>query len=126
MLDDKMIKLSKTAKTLLVVSAVLVISVFIFTTLGCSCKKLKVSEGFEDASTEVKEPEVVPVAADGVNSTMNEKEKELFENLKENKFTDDEINKLVKSGVLTDQLVEKFLEKLQTDEALVEGFTLKK
>lgn len=43
---------------------------------------------------------------------LTEKEKELFEDLKENKLSTEEITDLVKGGVLTEKLVEKFLSQL--------------
>jgi 6-phosphogluconate dehydrogenase (decarboxylating) len=102
------------SKTLLIVAVVLVLLIVGFTFFGCACKRHFFREGFEDVKTETEEVS---------SKDMTEKEKELFENLKENKLSDVEINKLVKAGVLTDQLVEKFLEKLQKDETIVEGFT---
>jgi PBP1b-binding outer membrane lipoprotein LpoB len=98
---------------ILVVVGVLLLSVLGFTYMGCSCKRL---ENFEDAKKE--SDEVVSTKP----ADLSAKEKELFENLKENKLSDDEINKLVKAKVLTEDLVEKFLEKLQTEE-VTEGFT---
>ncbi len=99
---------------ILVVVGVLLLSVIGFTYMGCSCKRMQ-WENFEDAKS--KEEPDTPVSA----GDLSAKEKELFENLKENKLSDDEINKLVKAKVLTEDLVEKFLEKLQTDE-VTEGF----
>ena len=49
---------------------------------------------------------------DETNDDMTQKEKELFEDLKDNKLSTEEITDLVKGGVLTEKLVEKFLAQL--------------
>lgn len=101
---------------ILIVVGVLLLSVLGFTYMGCSCKRMS-WENFEDVKETKKEGDSDFKKA----GDLSAKEKELFENLKENKLSDEEINKLVKAKVLTEDLVEKFLEKLQTDEVR-EGF----
>lgn len=58
---------------------------------------------------------------------MTEKEKELFEDLKDNKLSTQEITDLVKGGVLTEKLVEKFLAELSTqvDDSPIEKMAVK-
>lgn len=121
-----------TNKLLLTIGVVLIIAIFLFTTFGCTCKRTLFTEGFEDAEkadAKKAETDAVPVkkAEEPVkkaDADLSSKEKELFEDLKENKLSDTEITKLVKAGVLTDKLVEKFLEKLQNDGGdVMEGFT---
>lgn len=43
---------------------------------------------------------------------LSMKEKELFEDLKENKLSNEQIGELVSNGVLTEKLIEKFLDHL--------------
>lgn len=54
---------------------------------------------------------------DAVNGEMNKKEQELFEDLKNNKLSDKDITNLVKTGILNEALVEKFLAKLDATAA---------
>lgn len=77
-----------------------------------------------------------------VSVNLTSKEKELFEDLKDNKLSTEQITDLVKGGVLTEKLVEKFLsvlnvpaadnakevdmkpKKKQEDEDGIEGFVV--
>jgi hypothetical protein len=43
---------------------------------------------------------------------LDDKEKELFEDLKENRLSNEQISELVSGGVLTERLIEKFLNQL--------------
>lgn len=66
-----------------------------------------------------------------VSTDLTKKERELFEDLKDNKLSTEQITDLVKGGVLTEKLVEKFLsnlkststeEEVHTTDEHVEGF----
>lgn len=56
-------------------------------------------------------------AAETKGGDMTKKEQELFEDLKNNKLSDKEITNLVKTGILNEVLVEKFLAKLDATAA---------
>lgn len=83
--------------------AILVLLVLIILFLLFGCIKFKFTT--EHFSTTVADD-------DEGFSDMSKKEKELFEDLKENKLSTEEITDLVKGGVLTEKLVEKFLAQL--------------
>lgn len=48
-------------------------------------------------------------------------EEELFQDLKENKLTEDDVKRLITDGILTDQLVDKFLKKLEFPPIVKQG-----
>ena len=73
-----------------------VIAILIFSIVkGCKCKRWWHDDGmierFEDTTD------------------LTDKETELFEDLSNNKLSEDEIMKLVKSGIINDNLINKFL-----------------
>jgi hypothetical protein len=51
-------------------------------------------------------------AASASASFLTEKELELFQDLKHNRLSDEDIKQLIKDGVLTDILIEKFLKRI--------------
>lgn len=123
----------KRTELLLIISAVLVFAILAFTFFGCTCKRKIFSEGFETAATPAAPPTAAPSAAkddaeedDSTTKPLTPKEKELFEDLKNNRLSEDEIKTLVQNNILNEQLVEKFLDKLvpeDGDNNVVEGFT---
>lgn len=122
----------KRTTLLLTVSAALVISILLFTFFGCACKKTPFHmEGFADAAAAVEKPKTPsdPTDADAdvdMNAPLTPKEKELFEDLKENRLSENDIKTLVQNNVLNEKLVEKFLNKLadsEEKEDTFEGFT---
>lgn len=90
--------------TLLALSFGLLVFTFIFIFFGCSCSQKSVSvERFE-------------VNVDPLDSSeLSSKEQELFQDLISNKLSTDQITDLVKGGVLTQKMVEKFLQKLDVN-----------
>lgn len=110
------------------------------------------TEAFEDYSHELamsshkakskSTSAVVPSSVGGASPSLTDKENELFQDLKENKLSTEQITDLVKGGVLNERLVEKFLSELnahvddntpkasgisalpvEKDESGIEGFT---
>lgn len=72
---------------------------------GCRCHhRHSWREGFTDAPSE-----------ETVDDALTPKERELFSDLVKDKLDDHQIVKMVKNNVLTEQLVEKFLNKLSKD-----------
>jgi len=93
--------------TLLVV---LVIALLLFIFFGCfSYNKV---EHFDTSEKKEDEKEEFEEAAPSFDLTP--KEKELFQDLRENKLSTEQITDLVKGGILTEQLVEKFLNQLDS------------
>lgn len=84
---------------------VLVVAILLFLLFGCMNKPIEafMPENFED---------YIEGTVTTSNVNMSHKEQELFEDLKSNKLSTEEITDLVKGGVLTEKLVEKFLTKL--------------
>lgn len=78
---------------LLWVSLGLLVLIALFVLFGCSCRRF---EGFE-------------------TEELTAKERELFEDLKQNKLTDKEMGDLVKSGILNEKLINKFLTKIESE-----------
>ena len=78
----------------------------------------RAAEGFEDGED----------SASARPARLNASEQELFEDLTQNRLSEKEIQKLVSAGILTENLVEKFLAKLENADAStskeveVEGF----
>lgn len=68
------------------------------------------------AAAKAKKTEAVKKDAE-IKGEMTKKEQELFEDLKNNKLSDKEITNLVKTGILNEVLVEKFLAKLDATAA---------
>lgn len=80
---------------------ILLILILIFLLFGCiqfkfTTEHFSATEEFDDQPVD----------------DLTQKEKELFEDLKDNKLSTEEITDLVKGGVLTEKLVEKFLAQL--------------
>lgn len=68
---------------------------------GCTCGVQTQNEGFENK----------------MDMALDEDEEDLFEDLKKDKYTAKEIDDLVAKGVIDQNLVEKFLNKLDNFEA---------
>lgn len=60
------------------------------------------------AAIVVSSPSVKPIIPP-ISSDLSTKEKQLFDAFLEKRITDDKIQELIESGILTEQLVEKFL-----------------
>lgn len=89
---------------LLILTAVVLIALTTFF-LYKGCCGLRAEEGFEDAKKE---------------ETLTEEELALFEDLKADKYTAEEIDQMVVDGVIDPKLVEKFLDKLDTFDAVAQ------
>ena len=87
---------------MLIFGLILVGLTIFFLYRGCSCLRSK-PEGFENADDDVK---------------LTKKELELFEDLQADKYSAKEIDKMVATGVIDQALVEKFLNKMDTFEAI--------
>lgn len=87
-------------QTLLLIAGLLIALILVFLFLGCSCKKVSY-ENFESGDAE---------EFDGAE--LSQRELELFNDIKENKLSTEEITELVKGGVINEQLVEKFLQRI--------------
>jgi hypothetical protein len=83
--------------TLIIVAILLLLSIIAFVWMGCSVRGL-VHEGFEA-------------------NELRPKERELFEDLKNDKISKEEMTKLVKSGILNEELINKFLKNLDSTAA---------
>lgn len=92
-------------KAVQIAIVVLLIVIIMFLMFGCMSSTPVVEESFEDYAEEF-------TVGDEDNENLTTKEKELFQDLKENKLSTEEITDLVKGGVLTEKLVEKFLAEL--------------
>lgn len=114
----------KRTDILIAVSVVLVIAILGFTFMGCSCWRKPV-EGFTSPPATK-----APTLAEAVSKPLTPQEKELFEDLKNNRLSEEDIKTLVQNNILNEQLVEKFLDKLvpaeefegDGEENVVEGF----
>jgi hypothetical protein len=102
-------------KTLVVVSVLLIIGILVFVVLG-SLGATDAYERFED--TKAPSPAKPATGAAAVSSSgshgddLTTNERELFEDLKQNKLTNDDVKRLIEEGVLTELLINKFLKKL--------------
>lgn len=102
---------NKTA--IVLISAILALAIILFVYLGCACRKPW--EGFEDGQATKPDVASKPVAADAAapsESNLTPKEKELFEDLKENRITDQRLSELIKNGTINEKVVTKFLNQL--------------
>lgn len=60
-------------------------------------------------------PAASPATTNGSSmEILNSKEKELFDQITTNKLSGEELEKLIKAGVVTEQMIEKFLSQLDT------------
>lgn len=98
--------------SLILISLGLVVAIILFVYLGCACRKPW--EGFEDSHQAAKPGAAKPAAPEAA-PTMTAKEKELFEDLKENRITDQRLSELIKNGTINEKVVTKFLNQLTSD-----------
>lgn len=99
--------MSSTAFHWIIIALLLAI---LFVTLFYGCKCRGDFEGFEeDEDTGV---------SDAKLSELTPKERELFQSLVENQLDDKQIEDMVKNDVITEKLVEKFLNVLASDSAI--------
>lgn len=126
----------KRTNLLLLTSAILVFAIIGFTFFGCSCmRKPMAIEGFKTGAAASSSTSTATSASkdsddDDDNTSaqpLTPKEKELFEDLKNNRLSEAEITTLVQNNILNEQLVEKFLNKLvpsddAEDKDVIEGF----
>jgi hypothetical protein len=117
----------KRTSLLLTASVVLVVAIFAFSFFGCSCWKTKLAmEGFEVEKPVVPVKPAMPAKPVDPKAPLTPQEKELFEDLKNNRLSEDDIKTLVNNNVLNEKLVEKFLDKLADAsemDSTLEGFT---
>lgn len=85
---------------LTILCAVLFAALITFAMFGCGCTKTK--EGFQ--ATEGEKSKETP--------SLTPQEEELFQDIQTGNLNDDDIQKLVESGKITEQMVEKFLQYL--------------
>ena len=103
---------------LTLISIGLVFSIFVFLFFGCLCKRPFQKQGpfvetFEVEKGADKEKSILK--SDGSNDGLTQKEKELFEDLRNNKLKDKEINELIQGGTLNETVLEKFMAALNTN-----------
>jgi hypothetical protein len=79
---------------LTIIGIMLLLSIVAFVWIGCY-KGSVIHEGFEDVK-------------------LKPKERELFEDLKNDKIPKEEMVKLIKAGILNEQLIDKFLKNLDS------------
>lgn len=72
---------------------------------------------------EKKEEEEQETETKANKETLSKKEMELFEAIKTDKMSEEELNKLVSSGVVNEDMIEKFLKNMDDDSDVVEGFS---
>lgn len=91
----------------------LVIGLILFVMYGCmNFSAYTSSEHFEDKKAADKKDKEEDKKEEVGATDLSDKEKELFEDLKENKLSNEQITELVSGGVLTEKLIEKFLNQL--------------
>ena len=91
---------------LLILAAFILVALTVyFLYRGCSCLRGNKSEGFENKAKADKDD-------------LSEDELALFEDLKADKYSAKDIDKMVADGVIDQGLVEKFLNKLDSFEAI--------
>lgn len=84
-------------------------------------------EGFADGSDAKDEKAIAKY-----KENLTTQERELFQDLKDNKLKDEQVKRLIDAGVLNSDLFEKFLnilgkeERSDADESKVEGFSMKR
>jgi hypothetical protein len=98
-------KLNRNA-VLITLAVLLLVGLIIFVIYGCFSSNVENFEDKEDKKEEKKE------SSGGAASDLTPKEQELFQDLKDNKLSTEQITELVKGGILTEALVEKFLNQL--------------
>ncbi len=74
-------------------------------------------------ATATKKTEPAPEKPVDTKAPLTPQEKELFEDLKNNRLSEEDIKTLVQNNVLNEKLVEKFLDKLADTDSTLEGFT---
>jgi|APGre2960657404_1045060.scaffolds.fasta_scaffold00312_6 hypothetical protein len=80
----------------------LLIAVILFTVFGCRCRM----EFFEGDMEATDAPEA------DTTEPFSKKEAELFEGLQTGKFSENQIKDFMKSGVLNEKIIDKFLSKM--------------
>lgn len=96
-----------------IISIGLVVCILSFLFLGCFCfRKPIFTENFV-VSDKNEESPIFKSDKPG-DSALSPSEKELFEDLKNNKVSDKEINSLIQKGTLNEGLIEKMLSQLGT------------
>lgn len=82
---------------------VLLLCVLFVLLFGCRNRVAKINEGFEGKSKE------------GTIGGLTDSERELFDDLRNDKLSDEQIQKLVEDGTLTENTVGRFLNNLQEE-----------
>jgi hypothetical protein len=85
--------------------------------------KIKSDAVPEEAVTEEK-PTAVPVTVEAVvekNKNLSTKETELFQAIVNEKISTQDLEKLVKAGIVTEDTIEKFLNEMDNSKKLLEG-----
>jgi hypothetical protein len=91
--------------------------------------KAEVEKGVEEEEKKEKEKDieevkkVVTAPKETETPVLNKQEQELFEQITKNSLSDNDLKKLISAGILTENMVEKFLNKIDegADEK-IEGF----
>lgn len=89
-------------------TVLLVVGLIFVVIYGCMSFNVLTQEHFSSKTEEDNKNEDEDIAT----SELTNREKELFEDLKNNKLSTEQIGELVSEGVLTEKLVEKFLNEL--------------
>lgn len=98
----------KIRMSFLYIALALLVLMVLFSAMGCRCARYPMKEGFEG-----EEKDDQKVAEKEITSAQLE----LFNDLKDNKLSDEEIKKLIDEGFLTNELMEKFLNMLDSGSA---------
>ena len=92
-------------ETLLTILCVaLSIAILVFVVFGCKCTRERFTDGASEASG-------ASSPSEG-KAALSSKEQELFNDLMNGNVSDADVKKLIKEGFLSEQLVEKYLDKL--------------
>lgn len=95
-------------RIILIISLALATLLVIALVSGCS---FRVFEGFEDTK-DAAEPENPEVITPPKKEPLTPLEKEMFENIRKGNITDEDIQKFISEGKLTEKMVERFLDNI--------------
>jgi hypothetical protein len=103
-------------KLILIVATLAFVSVGVIVFYGCKCRweKFENKESADAHATNATQNKgAATTSASSERVELSKSEQELFDSLKENTMNEDQVQELVKRGVLNERLVEKFLAKLE-------------
>lgn len=108
--SDRAMKFSVQTRHIFILLAILVAVVLVSTYFGCKATAPK-KEGFDnEPADEMAEGEAYSNEPSLFDTTiLDPNEKELFEKLKSDSISSDQVDKLISSGALTNEVMERFL-----------------